>query len=240
MSMKSAEKPGRKTNAMTEAEWLASKDIDRMLRSLDGKVGARKLRLFMAACARRVPGLLADGMSRAALEAAEGAAEGVVGEAVLKRAREGLQNAFRRALAEGNWSSLTSVWILAGAVCDPELTVYCATAVSFARRLVAWSRSREAQIQIRLLKDVVGNPDRPAGVDPSWLAWNGGTVRRIAAKIYEERQLPEGSLDTAGLAVLADALVDASCDNDDLLAHCRGEGPHVRGCWVVDLAAGKV
>jgi hypothetical protein len=25
-----------------------------------------------------------------------------------------------------------------------------------------------------------------------------------------------------------------------VLSHCRGEGPHVRGCWVVDLILGKV
>jgi hypothetical protein len=25
----------------------------------------------------------------------------------------------------------------------------------------------------------------------------------------------------------------------EVLAHCRGPGPHVRGCWVVDLVLGK-
>ena len=25
----------------------------------------------------------------------------------------------------------------------------------------------------------------------------------------------------------------------DILDHCRGPGPHVRGCWVVDLLLGK-
>ena len=41
------------------------------------------------------------------------------------------------------------------------------------------------------------------------------------------------------MPILADALQDAGCDNDDILTHCRGEGPHVRGCWVVDLVLGK-
>ena len=40
-------------------------------------------------------------------------------------------------------------------------------------------------------------------------------------------------------AVLADALEDAGCDSQELLAHCRGGGPHVRGCWAVDLVLGK-
>jgi hypothetical protein len=31
----------------------------------------------------------------------------------------------------------------------------------------------------------------------------------------------------------------ALADHPDVLAHCRGDGPHVRGCWVVDLVLGK-
>jgi hypothetical protein len=42
-----------------------------------------------------------------------------------------------------------------------------------------------------------------------------------------------------GVRVLADALQDAGCDQEDVLAHCRGQGPHVRGFWVVDLLLGK-
>jgi len=39
--------------------------------------------------------------------------------------------------------------------------------------------------------------------------------------------------------MLADAIQDAGCDGADILAHCRGEGQHVRGCWVVDLVIGR-
>jgi hypothetical protein len=41
------------------------------------------------------------------------------------------------------------------------------------------------------------------------------------------------------MPILADALQDAGCDNEDVLNHCRGSGPHVRGCWVVDLVLRK-
>ena len=41
------------------------------------------------------------------------------------------------------------------------------------------------------------------------------------------------------MPILADALQDAGCDNADVLDHCRSDGPHVRGCWVVDLVLGK-
>jgi hypothetical protein len=57
-------------------------------------------------------------------------------------------------------------------------------------------------------------------------------VRRIAEGIYEERAFDR-------LPILADALLDAGCDNEELIAHSRSEGPHVRGCWAVDLILGK-
>mgnify|MGYP000107719138 CR=1 FL=1 len=41
------------------------------------------------------------------------------------------------------------------------------------------------------------------------------------------------------VAGLVDALQEAGCEDGELLAHCRGPGPHVRGCWVVDLVLGK-
>ena len=41
------------------------------------------------------------------------------------------------------------------------------------------------------------------------------------------------------LPVLADALDDAGCDKPEIIAHCRGNGPHVRGCWVLDIILAK-
>jgi hypothetical protein len=93
---------------------------------------------------------------------------------------------------------------------------------------------------VLLLRDIFGNPFRPwPPVSAAVLAWNEGTVRGIAEGIYEERRMPERTLDNAGLAVLADALLDAGCDEDALIQHCRSERPHVRGCWAVDLLLAK-
>jgi hypothetical protein len=71
------------------------------------------------------------------------------------------------------------------------------------------------------------------------LAWKDETVLKLAEAVYEDRQLPSGHLDNHRLAVLADALEDAGCTDVDIFEHCRGTGPHVRGCWVVDLLLGK-
>jgi hypothetical protein len=90
-----------------------------------------------------------------------------------------------------------------------------------------------------LLRDIMGNPFRPVTADPRWMAWNGGAVVKLAQAAYEERALPSGELDLARLAVLADALEESGCSITDVLDHLRGPGPHVRGCWVIDLLLGK-
>jgi hypothetical protein len=90
-----------------------------------------------------------------------------------------------------------------------------------------------------ILRDTLGSPFRPVPLDPAWLTWRDGTIPKLAQAIYEDRQLPTGHLDTSRLHILADALQDAGCTEPDILAHCRSDGPHVRGCWVVDLLLGK-
>lgn len=68
--------------------------------------------------------------------------------------------------------------------------------------------------------------------------WINPTVQSLATAAYEHRT-PQGHLDAARLAVLADALEEAGCDSEDVLRHLRHPGPHVRGCWVLDLLTGK-
>jgi hypothetical protein len=87
-----------------------------------------------------------------------------------------------------------------------------------------------------LLRDIFGNPFRPANFAPSWRT---PTVTSVAQAIYEERQLSSGLFDNQRMSVLADALEEAGCDNADILGHLRGSGAHVRGCWAVDLILGK-
>ncbi len=80
-----------------------------------------------------------------------------------------------------------------------------------------------------MMRCIFGNPFRPVAFDPSWLT---STAVAIAQGMYESR-------DFSAMPILADALQDAGCDNADILDHCRGVGPHVRGCWVIDQLLGK-
>ncbi len=83
-----------------------------------------------------------------------------------------------------------------------------------------------------LVRDVVGNPFRPAPVVvPDWLSWKDGTVEKLARGIYEERAFDR-------LPILADALEDAGCHDELIQTHCRGSEPHIRGCWVIDRLLG--
>jgi hypothetical protein len=93
-------------------------------------------------------------------------------------------------------------------------------------------REAESRWQADVVRCVFGNPFHKESLDPSWLAWNDGTVVKLAQGIYDEQAFDR-------LPILADALEEAGCANADILGHCRQPGPHVRGCWVVDLVLGK-
>jgi hypothetical protein len=91
-----------------------------------------------------------------------------------------------------------------------------------------WSAAERAA-QAGLLRDLFGNPFRPAAADHRWRT---AAAVALAKSVYVERVFDR-------LPILADALEEAGCGDADLLVHCRGEGPHVRGCWAVDLVLGK-
>ncbi|WP_052562161.1 hypothetical protein [Gemmata sp. SH-PL17] len=90
-----------------------------------------------------------------------------------------------------------------------------------------WAQAEAEHADV--LRDIFGNPFRPVTLSPSSIT---SIAVALAAQMYESR-------DFSAMPILADALQDAGCDNDDILNHCRGPGPHVRGCWVVDLVLGK-
>jgi hypothetical protein len=106
-------------------------------------------------------------------------------------------------------------------------------------RPVAWEAVKDAAkvaeqtAQAALLRDIAGPLlFRKVSLDPAWLVWNHRTIVRLAASIYEERAFQR-------MPILADAVEEAGCRDEEILCHCRGPGPHARGCWLVDLLLGR-
>jgi len=212
---------------MTEQEWLAGTAPGIMVNFLRDRGSERKLRLFACACCRLVWNLLTDWRSRHAVETAERFADSTAEVEDLLSARnqavraiwtlknETARNAARAAVDTTRYDGL-----LRG-------TTWYAT---------AWYAAMGASnvlTRVALLHCIFGNPFRPSPVlAPAVLEWENGGIRRIAQASYDERRFK-------GLPILADALEDAGCDNVEILSHCRGPGPHARGCWVVDLILGK-
>jgi hypothetical protein len=88
----------------------------------------------------------------------------------------------------------------------------------------------ERRAQTMLVREIFGNPFRPVAFNA---AWRTTDVMLLAKGIYEERAFDR-------MPILADALQDAGCENDDILNHLRdATATHVRGCWALDLVLGK-
>jgi hypothetical protein len=85
------------------------------------------------------------------------------------------------------------------------------------RRLHSGDEVRICDARVRLL-----------AVDPAWLFWNEGTVPRLAEGIGREMAFER-------LPILADALEEAGCTEEALLAHCRSQGEHNSDCWALEV-----
>jgi hypothetical protein len=70
-------------------------------------------------------------------------------------------------------------------------------------------------------------------------AWQTPTVVSLAHAASDNRTLPAGTLEPDRLAILADALEEAGCENADILSQLREPGVQGRRCWPLDLLLGK-
>jgi hypothetical protein len=244
---------------MTEQDWLTGAYPAALLRASRGRVSHRKLRLFACACCRRHEDLINSrrmAVQRRMIEAAEAFADGQVSEDVFlaafpdddrERSYPSPKVLIRQAIGALSWPDREQRnWHLdersgelverpwePGEYAEQFTVRVCLhTAHAAARRARADFRrlmDRESAAQTDLLRDVVGNPFRPVTFAP---AWRTETAVLLARQMHESR-------DFANLPILADALQDAGCEAPDVLAHCRGDGPHVRGCWLIDLVLGR-
>ena len=213
---------------MTEAQWLAWKDPRSMLESIRNKASDRKLRLCLGACCRRVLEPTGGQRRWQVLTAMEGFADGVVSpQAVQDAIREDLPEEYdNRTLVGYDPIWHFDVTSLLSALTNPDSI----TPVDVVTR--SWRLATDTPVaaiaMAGLVRDVF-NPFRRVIIDPGWLTSN---VNDLARTIYEEKAFER-------LPILADALMDAGCANEQLLNHLRSPGPHVRGCWALDLILSK-
>jgi hypothetical protein len=206
-----------------------------MLDYLRGRSSDRKLRLFSAACCRQAWRWIKEPYHRLAVEAAEDFADGRITVDDLQKARAAAWASEASNRREGVYAAARAVATTSAGAAARQAqrhvvhTLFRANIVRF--DMEAGRKRAIQRQQCDLLRDILGNLFRSVSVKPAWLVWNDGTTVKIAEAIYEGHAFDR-------LPILADALEDAGCDNADLLAHCRRPGPHVRGCWVIDLLLG--
>jgi hypothetical protein len=207
---------------MTSARWLKCADPKAMLDLLGPRATDRKLRLFGCACSRLVADLLPETSFHTAIDVAERYADGQASEKERWAANKESGAAMERIEKSGSAIPVNRAMGCAWS---------CTRGAGTAARYPLWVLTDEADLarEVQLLRDIIGNPFRPVAFDP---CWRTADVTALARGIYEDRAFDR-------LPLLADALMDAGWDHDDILAHCQSEGPHVRGCWVVDLVLGK-
>jgi len=243
---------------VTEREWLDAVDPESMLHFLQCSASERKLRLFACAACRHIWNMLTD-EERCVVEIVERHADGLAkSEELQKAAQEMIRKELWewganycvtgvRSLAATTTSAYHTAWATAAEVVAASgYTVRAARAAQVgynrpaglfpigAAQLTAACKTAEKQAcqaeriaQCALLRDIFHGACPPAHFSSHWWTWEDGTVTKIARSIYDEGRWGE-------VQVLADALEEAGCDDQQILGHLRGPGPHVKGCWVVD------
>jgi hypothetical protein len=203
---------------MTEEKWLAAKNPRPMIKFLRGKTSERKLLLFVHAFLRGLEGILVDKWNWANVEKAE-----------LKSTQWAV---LQEMIADLKWRRVeeqdfeNAVWAREMERAIRNSQDGCDKTIQITMTL---ANRKGLPLLSTVVRDLFGNPFRPITLNPTWLT---STVLSLAGQMYDSR-------DFCPMPILADALQDAGCDNADILQHCRGPGPHVRGCWVVDKLLSK-
>jgi hypothetical protein len=243
----------QKGASLTEAEWRAGPHLFDLIDFFGSRAGDRRRRLFACACCRRSWDLLCRESARKSVELAEAFADGEVSEAELRAAPNhpdfaDLQPQLGGEVEPDTQLSLRTLSALAAAqdVTSPTVSLLMLVLNTSSdpagdylptrqhNEATGGGSIRDASAELeekaKLLRDIFGNPFHPLTFDPEWRT---STAVALACQMYESR-------DFSPMPILADALQDAGCDRADVLGHCRSPGPHVRGCWVVDLVLSKV
>jgi len=219
---------------MTEEEWLTSRDIHTLVEFQYSQKRSRQLRLFGCGCCRYFGAWNRVERMKQALIRAERFADGELSESTMEKWSREAWAAFQEARTAKTISPEAEMYLAIRDVTMPSrYSGYTDAWRGFwihATEFELDSKDEAISILLALLRDIFGNPFRPVTFDP---AWRTDTSAALAKGMYESR-------DFSAMPILADALQDAGCGNEEVLNHCRDEKQvHVRGCWVVDLVLGK-
>ena len=235
---------------MTEQEWLVSDEPQRMLRwycsddaPLHPVLSDRKLCLFACACRDHSNGKKFYSSAYADPERSQSfEVPGYLTPLVM--------------------SDLAMVWAQADGKQFPNRKVKAdflrdIFGNPFAKGLPYWEDG-ELWVEIP-----TGKPGRRQWDNTGWMSWNNGLIRKIASDIYDRRAFVEMPVlgDTLIEAGCTNKNIIWHCQGFDPCGWClkglhgmeqacggRGyngkhgyikSGPHVRGCWVLDLFLGK-
>jgi hypothetical protein len=214
--------------------WLTGKDPKRLIEILQAKgIGSeRRFRLAACACCRQVWGLL-GGPTRLLVEYAERYADGEASTEELDVARQacGTSPHLWRGSPEAR-AEAVGLAVAQGVQAKAVLLDVIKAVAPLRPDVTTGSSGDSLSTKVRCcaaLREVFGNPFQPVEFAP---AWRTPDVVKFAGDIYREHAFER-------LSILADALEDAGCADEQVIGHCRQPGEHSRGCWVLDLAMGK-
>jgi hypothetical protein len=221
----------------------------------------RKFRLLACACCRRVWNQIPEECNRDAVVATEDFLEGEISATALEEAImlssnvEYLEDGSGKRPEPGYWivknlgrgfykmtAAQSAIIVSTQVISMAESEYYREANMGFNRSYFStfggpfeWPSPipdavvTERMAHVSMLRCLFGNPFHPTLFKTEWRTSN---VLELAQTIYEDRVFDH-------FPILGDALMDVGCEDEEILAHCRSTGTHVRGCWLLDLILRK-
>jgi hypothetical protein len=242
------------SNRLSEGFWLASSDPGEILYHVRNCASPRKLRLYCVACCRALLGpWLGRDWCGPGLDVAQRYAEGLAADEQREQHRRRAEEAHNyladldrtqfHIARRGEMLAASAVMLALAPDGDESFATACRCSRDSAaapahlafRNLPTTCDEQERNadaVQCELARELFGNPFRPVKIDPTWLVVNDGAAAGLARTIYQEQRFGE-------MSILADALEEAGCTDEAILAHCRSGAGHVLGCWLLDALLGQ-
>lgn len=234
---------------MTESQWLACQTPRaEFVRKAVGKTSVRKQQLIAVAACRLEIAPLGEPVFQRAMNALEGYAEGFVSDEEFVCARAEVST-FQMGISEVTSQVAMGTFVLEFAmITKPNLEHVVFPVCELSKMRVLPGRKRDSEQATRraicdIYREIVGNPFRTYLIVPIWqgggLVQPDGRTVMFTDSVKGIADAVHATGDFGRLPILADALEEAGVTDEALLAHCRDGGPHLRGCWALDVARGR-